>query len=391
MLVGAGKMGRAAGRELLEMTTARLLIYDIAAARADALVEALVMIKAEWRGRCTTVDGDAVAAPDSAIDGILLCVGWPATKAWLERLLDLDETRCFRGTIVSIARPNYADLVWLERKAEQCEAAVILPLGLEPGLVELLAGQVRQSIRNIRCLWTYCGGIPAAPKLPLCHTLFFGDRLATDDRPAWYVRSGVPSQAVRFADVQRVVVPGIGLLEAYHDGMMPTTAHDPSFSGLDRFEQRTLRWPGFVERIVQLKELRFFCDDELRLGNARITVSDFTHEVLRPLLVTAPTESDVAIVQIVAEDDEAARGTILLRCRGEPEITGLAQLTATAAVAALCAGSTLSGSGWLLPTAQVLAICVQPIMKRLNELKQVHLTASGILTHALAGFLEKAA
>ena len=386
LLVGAGQMGRAAGRELLETTTARLLIYDVAAARADALVEALATIKAEWRGRCATVDRDAVLVLESGIEGILFCVGWEATKAWLESLLDLDQTSRFRGTIVSIARPNYADLVWLGQMAERSEVLVVLPLGLEPGLVEVLAAHVRQSISNIRCLWTYCGGIPAVPRLPLCHTLFFGERLAIDDRPAWFVRSGVPSQAARFADVQRVVISGVGLLEAYHDGMMPTTANDPSFSSLDRFEQRTVRWPGFVERIVQLKELRFFCDNEVRLGDARIRVSELTHEVLRPLLIATVTESDVAIVQIIAEDDEAAQGTVLICCRGEPGNTGLAQLTATTAVAALCATSRLSGSGWLPPTSTVLAICLQSIMKRLNELKQVQLTASGILAHAFARF-----
>jgi len=372
-------MGRGIARELLETTTAHVSIYDISPEAARRLQIDLASGGAGWRVRCSIVEQHDIAVSLTTANGIVLCAPWQQTRTWLDRLLTPPPSRVPLSVIVSIVRPDYADLNWLKSRAEQSGRSVLLPIGLEPGLVELIAVTIQRAISDLSELRIYCGGIPASPKLPLAHSLYFGERLATDDRDAWYVHRARPSLTSRFEDVRRIAIDGIGVLEAYHDGMMPTTAHDPRFSRLARFEQRTVRWPGFVERILCLRELGFFSDQEIQLGNSTIRPSDFSHRIMCSDLAPQELHDDLTVIHVVARHSDGAEGTLLLTCHGNAEASSVSTLTGIAAVAGLRSSVCTQEAGWHLPTSRLALECMPLLLERLRSRERIVIRASGIL------------
>jgi saccharopine dehydrogenase-like NADP-dependent oxidoreductase len=378
LLVGAGRMGCAIAREILETTTAQLWIADTSRDSLNCLNREVARISDGWPARIDSLSSDEI--PDAALsaDGIVLATPWVDTKPYLQQLFLRNSSSEYPRIIVSITRPDYNDVEWLKSSTHRFPRPIFLPLGLEPGLVELVAARARQIDPSLDSIVTYCGGIPQVPKPPLGHEVLFGSGIAADSRDAWYVRHGVPSVTFRFAGVEPIAIPRIGLLESYHDGMMPATAYDPQFRGMRRFEQRTIRWPGFVERIMTLKELGFLSDDELEINGCSIRKSDFTNRVLAPF-ITKTCDNDLTVLYVAAGRGDGAQGALSIICRGEPGRESLATMTSVVAVTALRRHLRGARPGWHAPTSPELLPDIPLIFERLRCISQTDFKSSGIL------------
>lgn len=131
--------------------------------------------------------------------------------------------------LISITRLSYDYLEQLQKRVDKRSQLVMLPFGLEPGLVEIICSAIAREVPNLTSIKTYCGGFIGEPTPPLNYNLLFGDYLPVDERDAWYVYKGIPSVTTRFSDLESIHLQELGMLEAYHDGMMPTTANASQF------------------------------------------------------------------------------------------------------------------------------------------------------------------
>jgi saccharopine dehydrogenase-like NADP-dependent oxidoreductase len=324
-------MGAAAAADLAEGDDppVRLLLVDRDQGRLDALAARLAG-RTSVDVRCGDLREERTLRALDEAEVIGAAVSW----ADAEPVLGLAVRK--GKSLAGIGRPPADPHRLVGAEAERSGCRLLLPVGLEPGLTEILARRLASGFGICRSLDVYCGGVPVVPRSPLRHVSLFGDRLSIALRDAYAVRGGRLRRVERFTGVRRVDVPGVGVLEAYHDGLLPWVREDPVLGRVARIEQRTLRWPGFAARVRLLAQLGLLADAEVTVEGARVSPRAVVDAVLTPQVRRRPGEEDVSILVVEGagadRDGSPRRSTTTLVARAEPRdgTTGMARLTGTA-------------------------------------------------------------
>lgn len=232
--------------------------------------------------------------------------------------------------VTGIGRPPADPRTLLADFANLPGRSAILGTGLEPGLTEILAarllGRGGSSYDHLRL---FCGGVPRAPRAPLRHLSWFGPARLPVQRPTYTVAGGERRTVRRFSDVADVAVPGIGTLEAFHDGMLGWLMCDPVFGRLTTIEQKTLRWPGFARIVTGLESLGLLSDETREVPGARVAPRDLVDAVLADSMRPLPGDRDVTVLAAeVRSPSGDVRGSHIV-AETDPSIgfTGMARLT----------------------------------------------------------------
>jgi saccharopine dehydrogenase-like NADP-dependent oxidoreductase len=344
-LLGCGQMGRAAGYGLATSRVApELVLVDRDRERAVSVARWLrqhsnaTVAVGDVEASLDRTDGVAVAAPWSAT--------WPTTRAALRRGVP----------VASIARPDYADLPDLAEADRAAGGRALLPVGLEPGLTEVLASHLGSQLDRAEEVEIRCGGIPRDPREPLCHTVWFGGgRLPIAQRPAFTMRDGRLAEVPRFSEVEAVRIPGVGMFEAYHDGMVPWLADHPALASIE-CAQKTLRWPGFAEVVTHLAQLGLLDDRPLDVDGVAVPPLRVVERVLAPHALPRPADEDLVVLDVLASGVAEGRAVTLRstltdtfdRDTGLSAMARVTGFTLAACIRMLVDG-TVTGDGWLRP------------------------------------------
>jgi saccharopine dehydrogenase-like NADP-dependent oxidoreductase len=328
MIVGLGMMGRAAAEvAAAELPLTRLHLVDKQLGRARDAAAAL------------SAPGVAVTAgeswPEAAADSdvALLAIPWPQTEQVLAA------TRGARLAAVSIARPPVLAGAYVPDVVRARSGPALLPVGLEPGLTEILLRRVISGFDRLQEAELLCGGLTAErpPGFPY-RLLFGGTTLPFAQRPAYTIVAGKVQAGERFSDVRPASLPGLPALESYLDGMVPWLHELPGTEGAD-IQQRTVRWPGFASAVALLRAGGFLDDDEVDVAGTRLRPRRLTDELLGRRLQRGPEEREVTHLQVTAHGPAGGRPVkrqLNVWCRDDetPLGSGMACLTAVPAVAA---------------------------------------------------------
>jgi len=108
---------------------------------------------------------------------------------------------------------------------KQRGALVIPGCGLEPGLTEIMARHLAEKLDEVEEVHIKCGGVPSAPTPPLGYKIVFGGRrMPLHESDARVARDGKLVAVPRYSEAEPVSFPGVGELEAWHEGFMPPLA-----------------------------------------------------------------------------------------------------------------------------------------------------------------------
>lgn len=174
-----------------------------------------------------------------------------AALPWAASMLALDASFEARVPLVDLAIPDDDDIPVLRKRAEAAGTLVILGAGLEPGLTEIWARHLAIGIDEVSELHIKVGGVPDAPSGPLGYRIVFGGRaMPLRDADALVVHECRPHLAARYSESEPVDFPGIGRLEAWHEGVLPWILDLPEFTSLHSASQKTIRWPGDRKSVV---------------------------------------------------------------------------------------------------------------------------------------------
>jgi saccharopine dehydrogenase-like NADP-dependent oxidoreductase len=249
------------------------------------------------------------------------------------------------GTLIEAGK-NVVDIAFfpedpflLDELARQRGVTVIVDCGVMPGMASVLTAHAASRFDHVDDIVIYVGGLPEVREWPWEYKAVFSplDVIEEYTRPARYVESGQIVTRPALSDPEYVHFPGIGTLEAFNsDGLrtMLTTIDAVNM------KEKTLRYPGHVERIAVLRETGFFSKDEIEIGGARISPLEFTAKVLFPKWKLGEGERDVTVLQITVKGRKGP-DTSIWQCdlidRYDPEkrVNSMARTTGyTATVAA---------------------------------------------------------
>ena len=188
----------------------------------------------------------------------------------------------------------------LDGLAKRRGLIAVVDCGVAPGLSSILAAHALGKFDKPRSITIYVGGLPEVREWPYEYKAVFSpyDVIEEYVRPARYVESGRTVVRPALSDPEFLSFPGIGTLEAFNtDGLrtMAKTLRVPNM------KEKTLRYPGHIEKMAVLRETGFFDTKEVEVKGSRIRPIDFTAALLFPKWKLHRGEADITVMKIVVE------------------------------------------------------------------------------------------
>lgn len=223
-------------------------IYHVLSSRHE-------VVPVDKAGRCPgALQHDALETPigkyDLVINALPGVVAYRAAQRALEAGVDTIDVSYYAEDPMS-----------LHDVAKKTGARYIPDAGVAPGLSNLLAGRIVADLGYVDELGIYVGGIPERPVGPLGYSITWSpsDLIEEYTRPARIVKNRKLVAVDPLAEVETVESP-IGTLEAFYTDGLRTLLQTLS-DKVDTMYEKTLRWPGHVEKIKLLRELGFMSDE----------------------------------------------------------------------------------------------------------------------------------
>jgi lysine 6-dehydrogenase len=333
LILGAGLMGPAAAyNALLDPEVGLVTLADRDPAQLESAREHLERVAPDASKLRTVIVELANRSETSDLmrdhDVVLGALPWSASVLALDAALDV------RVPFVDLAIPADDDLPPLRARVADAGSLVVLGAGLEPGLTEIWARHLALGLDAVDELHIKVGGVPEVPSGPLGYRIVFGGReMPLREADALVVHECRPQLAARYSEAEPVDFPGIGRLEAWHEGVLPWILDLPEFKAMHAASQKTIRWPGYAERITTLKEMGLLSTLPIEVGGVMVSPKAVVDAVLYPHVRLRDGEGDITLfrVDVVGRKEGstvARRADMVDRIDRERGFTSMARTTA---------------------------------------------------------------
>ena len=243
----------------------------------------------------------------------------------------------------------------LEDLTRAAGVTAIVDCGVAPGMSNILAGYLAHELDEIHRVTIYVGGLPEFREWPYEYKAVFSpiDVIEEYVRPARYVENGEVVTKPALSDPELLSFPGIGTLEAFNTDGLRTLAKTIRAPHL---KEKTLRYPGHIEKMAMLRETGFFSREEVQVNGARVRPLDFTAKLLFPKWKLQEGDRDITVMRVIVEGTKAGVGQrhtydLLDRYDSVTRTHSMARTTGYTATVVLrmLAGGMLSGRGLMAP------------------------------------------
>ena len=193
------------------------------------------------------------------------------------------------------------DPLSLDALAKEKGVTVLVDMGVAPGMSSVLAGSVTTELDETTSILTYVGGLPLVRRWPYEYAAVFSpvDVIEEYVRPARYVENGSLVVRPALSDAEHIDFPGVGTLEVFNTDGLRTMA--TTFAHVPNMKEKTMRWPGHIEKMVLLRETGFFGTDPIDVGGVKVRPVDVTAKLLFPMWKLGPDEIDITVLRVIVE------------------------------------------------------------------------------------------
>jgi len=228
----------------------------------------------------------------------------------------------------------------LDQLAKENDVTMIMDCGVYPGMGSALIMDVARKLDEVESVLTYVGGLPEIREWPSDYKAVFSpiDVIEEYIRPARYIENGFEVVRPALSDPEYVFFPQIGTLEAFNTDGLRTLAQTIDAPNM---KEKTLRYPGHIEKMAVLRELGFFSKEEsIEVRGLKTSPLEMTAQVLFPNWKLKPGEGDITVFQSIIEgekDGRRMRFTIEMydRCCPETDVISMARTTGYTATLAI--------------------------------------------------------
>jgi len=330
IVLGCGKIGSVAAMDFADsMADAEVVVADSSRERAESVAS---KIKG---GASTTLDVtdypslvETLKEFDLVIGALPGDFGYQALRASLEA-----------GVSMVDVSFTAEDPLELDEAAEKAGITIIPDCGVAPGLSNMLVGYGASRLDRVREAHVMVGGLPEEAVPPLGYTITWSAEGLIDEyvRGARIVEGSRVVEVPTLSGLEEIDFPGVGTLEAFYTDGLRTLVH--TIPGVESMWEKTLRYPGHVEKIGLLRDLGFFDEEHVAVGDARVSPRLMTARLLERSL-WKPEVGDILAMTVevagVKQGEEARfRYYLLDRFDEEKKVTAMARTTAyTASIVA---------------------------------------------------------
>lgn len=197
------------------------------------------------------------------------------------------------------------DAFLLDDLASKNGRTAVVDCGVAPGMSNMILGHhaAQMKITHFAC---YVGGLPFKREFPFEYKAPFSpaDVIEEYTRPARYVENGHLIVKPALSDAELMDFPEVGTLEAFNSDGLRSLIRTMSVPNMI---EKTLRYPGHVERIKALRDSGFFDREEIEVGGSRIRPLDFTSAMLFRQWHLHEEDDEFTVMRIVIRGEEKGR------------------------------------------------------------------------------------
>jgi lysine 6-dehydrogenase len=192
------------------------------------------------------------------------------------------------------------DFFGLNDLARERGVPAVVDFGVAPGMSNVLVGRAAALLEEVIRCEIVVGGLPRRRSLPWEYTAPFSpvDVLEEYSRPARLVEYGQVVEKVALSEIEEIELPVVGTLEAFNTDGLRTLIQtvDAPF-----MRERTLRYPGYAEKIKLLRDSGFLSTEKRRINGQDIAPFDVTAALLFDAWKLADDEPELTVMQVSVE------------------------------------------------------------------------------------------
>jgi saccharopine dehydrogenase-like NADP-dependent oxidoreductase len=231
--------------------------------------------------------GDLVGGFDLVLNAVPGFLGFRTLEAIIDAGKDVVDIAFFAE-----------DPFLLDDLAKQRGVTAVVDCGVAPGMSNILVGHADRLLDETESVLIYVGGLPECRQWPYEYKAVFSplDVIEEYTRPARYVENGRLVTRPALSDPELLDFPPLGTLEAFNsDGLRSLAAT----LDVPNMKEKTLRYPGHIEKMAVLRDTGFFSQEPIDVGGASIRPLDFTSKVLFPKWQLSEGDVDVTVLKVV--------------------------------------------------------------------------------------------
>lgn len=302
-VLGAGKQGTAAAYDFLRFGRAEeVWLGDAEPDAAHAAAERLRALMPTFSDKiyATTVDACSVESVTEFLQPVhtfLSAVPYFMHPTVAQAALRAGANMCDLGGNTVVAQRVHA----LDKQAKDAGVALVPDCGLAPGLVNTLAVYGMEGMDECREVQLRCGGLPQTPRPPLDYKLVFAISGLTVEYfgKAHVIRNGEVAEIDTFTELEELALPEpVGRCEAFVTSGGASTAPFTFEGKVQRYEYKTIRYPGHHAKFAVIKDLGLLELEPVRVGNTDVVPREVFHRVAGPRL-DFPEDRDMVVVRAI--------------------------------------------------------------------------------------------
>lgn len=294
-VLGCGLVGKVMVRDLATDPELRVVVHDVSEANLKE-VSSLPAVETRRADLSSSAAiRDAVKDADAVVGAVPGVLGY----SMLQTVIEAGK---------SIADISFApeDSLQLDDLARRNGVTAVVDCGVSPGLSNLAIGRAAARLDEIDSAVIFVGGLPRIRLWPYEYRSVFSptDVIEEYTRPARLVEAGRQVVKEALSEVELIDFPGVGTLEAFNtDGLRSLLSTVPARS----MKEKTLRYPGHVDRMRMLRETGFFSSRPVSVDGVEVVPRRLTEKLLFALWRRPPDEEELTVMRVVAEGNQGGR------------------------------------------------------------------------------------
>jgi saccharopine dehydrogenase-like NADP-dependent oxidoreductase len=296
LVLGCGNIGSVAAKDFAEsLPSTQVILADMNETRAKEAASKIGQENVSWTKVDASNHNELVSTLkkfDIAIGALPGEIGYQVCKA-----------SCDAGTDMVDVSYMPEDVMTLQKDASKAEISLLPDCGMSPGLGSVLVGHAASKLDKVETVHMLNGGLPEKPVPPLGYVITWSvkDLIDMYSRKVHIVKEGKIVQVPAMSGLQEITFPSVGKLEAFYTDGLRTMLY--TFKDAKNMWEKSLRFPGHVEKIGLLKDLGFFEEEEVKMEKFSVSPKEVTAKLLESKLKRKDIE-DIVVMLIEVEGIE---------------------------------------------------------------------------------------
>lgn len=194
----------------------------------------------------------------------------------------------------------------LDELAKNNNVTAVVDCGVAPGMSNILCGYAYSILDKTETILIYVGGLPVVREYPYEYKAGFSpiDVIEEYTRPARYIENGKLVIRPALSDPEYINFEEVGTLEAFNSDGLRTLADTLNAPNM---KEKTLRYPGHIEKMRMLRESGFFSQEEIEVNGNKIKPIDLTSKLLFPMWELKEGDEEFTVMKIIVEGEKDKR------------------------------------------------------------------------------------